>query len=671
MADKLREYSTNKFTTDQMGAIVDDLKTTAKYSRRGFERRWYDNNFFDDGFHFRYMSRVQNKIVDLADRANMYAPLRAIPKASRQIRGIANLLIAQDPTPVVYPEKVNKSAYPDLPQIDPQTRQPAVDPETGQPVMTTNPEYKQALELSKDIATKAGHWLQEEFKNQELIEKLALMLILSMKHGVSYLKIWPDSVNEKINTSVRDAFDIYLLGERLDVSESPFAIDTSVKTVSWIKANEMFDPVQVQKISPDNRHASSEIKEAYMAARFGRDRSADSAVTLILNEAFIKEYINKDNIARIKIQEDGARILQNKKDGDPIIRQVFTAGGVWLRDKYLSLPEYPLVDFRMEPGPIYQVPQIERFIPQNKSYDMIVSRLERILHSSNMGILLKQQGQQFQVSNEAGGQVIEYNGVKPDWMGMPQVPAWTFNVLNIMDANMQEQGANVSTNAQVPRGVKANAAIESLKESEYANLAIATRRLKNTVKRISERFLDLADSYFITPQSVSLLEKGEPQYFDIIGATALEYRKMAKIETPDDVVPIKKDYHVEIEIESQLGYTQEGRKASAKELADLILQLAQMQIIPPEAVMIFMQQLLKAYQFGPTGELMESMDKFIQSGAQAGVDDQSLDKIKLAVLEVMKDLAGSEVLPNTNQRVDETKAGVAEVFTDLQGAKQQ
>ena len=664
MADKLKEYSTSKYSRDQMGQVVDDMVTMAKSSRRQFERRWYDNNFFDDGFHFRYMSRTQNKIIDISNNANIYNPLRAIPKASRQIRGVANLLTAQDPIPVIYPEKVSKANFPQI---------QATDPNTGQPIMQENPEYQQAMQMARDIAKKSGHWVQEEFKNQDILEKLALMVILACKHGISFLKIWPEAVDEEIKSVVKDAFDIYILGDLLELKDSPFLIETSKVTLAQIRANEMFDEAQKEKLHPDNRHASSEIKEAYMAARYGRDNQNDQSVTLILKEAFIKEYLDDKNKARIQMQDDGEKILKNRKEGDVVLRQSFSAGGVWLKDCYVNLPDYPYVDFRMEPGPLYQVPMIERFIPQNKSYDMILSRLERLLHASNIGVLLRQQGQQFNISNEGGASVIDYNGVKPEWLGMPQVPAWTFNVLGIMQANIEEQGVTTTTLGKIPSGVKSGNAIESLKESEYANLAISTRRLRNTVKHIAEKMLDIADDYFITPQTVYLLEKGEPQYFDIVGNQAYEQGKKLKEMNPfegKDIIPIKKDYHVDIEVESQLGYTQEGKKAAAKDLSQLMVQLLQLPVpaIPPEAVAIFFQQLLKAYQFGPTEEIMESLENYIAGGGADQVGEDSLDKIKLAVMEVMKDLQGSEMMPTSEMRIDETKVGVAEVAKDLKGS---
>src|SRR3990167_6483302 len=135
-------YSTSGLNKDQIGMDVDDMMARAKEQRWSFERRWYDNNFFDDGFHFRYMSRTQNKIVDLSQASTIWAPMRSIPKASRQIRGVSNLLSSRKFVPIIYPEKVSSVQFPQI---------PTQDPNTGQTVMAPNPEYKKALEEAKRI----------------------------------------------------------------------------------------------------------------------------------------------------------------------------------------------------------------------------------------------------------------------------------------------------------------------------------------------------------------------------------------------------------------------------------------------------------------------------------------------------------------------------------------
>ena len=632
----INQYSTAKIPTADIGRIVDELMRVSKDSRRVHERRWYDNNFFDDGFHFRYLSRQQNKIVDLSERSTLWSPMRAIPKASRQIRGIANLMLRNDPIPVVYPEKVYKQAF--------------NDPE----------EYKAAMDEAKRVAKTSGHWLSEEFKKHEMAEKLAHMVILSSKHSVSWMQVLPDAIKEEIKTQVYDAFDIYTTSTLTEVSDLPYIGKGIPMIISQIKANENFNTEQLEKISPDNKHASSEIKDAYMRTRYGRDYENDQTATLILKEFYIKEYLNSENRDRIAMQEDGGEILQDKKEGDQVIRQVFSAGDIWLKDAYINLPEFPFVDFRFEPGPIYQVPLIERFIPQNKSYDMLVSRAERFSHTMVTGAWAKKQGEQYKVDNSPGGQVIEYQSTPPVPLPLPSIPGFYFNLMQMMQGNIEEQGVTLSTLNKLPAGVKGYQAIESLKESEYANLVIAQRRLKGTVKRIAEKFLDIADNHFVTPQTVYYLEKGEPQYFDVIGASAMKKREDVGVPVEGEVTPISKEYRVDIEIQSGMAYTQEGKKAAAKELGDYMLQLAQLGVLPASVVSIFLQTLLETYQFGPTADVMDAMKEV---EGQGNLTDEQIQAIKIAVLETLKD--AQVVGPQADQKlVDSTKVGVVEALRD-------
>ncbi len=80
-------------SSDQIGQAVEEMVTNAISRRKAHERRWYDNNFFDDGYHFRTVSKKTGRVVDHTSRGSSYVE-RAIPRASRQIRGVSNLLFA-------------------------------------------------------------------------------------------------------------------------------------------------------------------------------------------------------------------------------------------------------------------------------------------------------------------------------------------------------------------------------------------------------------------------------------------------------------------------------------------------------------------------------------------------------------------------------------------------
>jgi hypothetical protein len=236
-----------------------------------------------------------------------------------------------------------------------------------------------------------------------------------------------------------------------------------------------------------------------------------------------------------------------------------------------------------------------------------------------------------------------------------------------MSALIDEQGTTTSTLSKVPTGVKANAAIESLKESEYANLVMASRRLKTTIKKIAERFLDIADHNFITQKDVYYLENGNPKYFQVIGHQALKGRKRlnAMEGIPHDIIPLSGDTRVDIEIESGLGFTKEGQKGTMLQLFQQLDPYVQQGLIPPEAFKVAIQKFLETYQFGATAEFMEEMDKHM---GQNSMTDQQITQMKIAVLEAMKE-AGEIGKPASERRVQESALGAIQAIKDTGIAK--
>jgi len=632
--------STELIPTQALAGHVESLISFAGAQRQSFERKWYDNNFFDDGHHFRYLSRTTGKIVDAKDTPN--APTRAIPKASRQIRGIANLLLQPDFTPVIYPEKITKITYPD------------------------DQAYLAAMDAAKQIAQKSGHWLMEEWKNQELKEKIMLMVILAAKNYISYMQIWPDAVEEKIRTQVYDAFDIYLVSNLTSIYDSPFIAKVTPQLIAQIKANENFNPDVTAKITPDNKLASSEIKQAYLQSKYKTGQESDTAATLLLKEVFIKEYLSDYN--REDVTEKGKKynVIENKKDGDVVMRHAFVAGGMTLLDEYVDLPEYPFVDFRFEPGPIYGTSLIERFIPMNKSLDLIASRVERFTNTMTTGTWLTRSGEDLEITNIPGGQKLSYKGTPPTQAQMATIPPHVFNMMGLYENWIDEQGAASAAMNQLPTGVKSGVAIESIKQTEYANLKIASTQLSQTVRRISERMLDIADNHFINPQTVYLLEDGEPQYFDIIGQRGVDVRNKINATSPGsmpipEAVPIKGEYRVTIEVQSGLGFTEEGKKKTMQEIINFITQMAQLGVLTTDSLKVVVTQFLKTYNFGATQDFMNALDTGNQS---MPLNEDQITQMKIAFAEVAKDLglAGEE---QDEKQITTTKVGVAEALQDL------
>lgn len=626
----------SQLNSDKIGQALEEMIDRAINQRRRHERLWYENNFFDDGYHFRMLSRKTGRIVD---HATGYAGgvERAIPRASRQIRGVSNLLFAAEPFPVVYPERVSKEQF-------------------------QNPEeYQTRLQEAKKIARLQGIWLTTQWEDeQELDIKLIDMMLLAAKNSVAYLKVYSDD-DQKICTVVRDAFDVVLYGDKRNLNDCPFITDTRSRDLQDILSDPMYEKANLNKLKPDNRYATSEIKEAYMNARYGSKSNDQKQGTIMEKETFIKEYLSEDNWKDAVKKGSDTGAMEGKSKGDMIMRHVFSAGGITLHDEYVNYDCYPFSEFRFEPGPLYQKPFITNFIPQNKSTDIIMTRLEKWVNAMIVGVYQKRKGENFQVSNFPGGQMIEYEGTPLAQMQTGSVGGTPFQVLSVLDKYIEEQGATTSALGQSQPGVKSGIAIESLKASEYANLKIPTKMLKRCIKHTAELMLERAHKDIVEPQEVEYMNDGEPEYFDVIGKRGYDLSQQVNKPLPQDVVVLDKDTKVHIEIEPGLGFTMQGQRDAMSQIIEFLAKFAQLQVIPREALNIAIKKFMETFGFGNTQEFMEAVEEGMN---QADIDQQQIDKIKLAVAETLKD-TGAVGAEAEQKMIDTTKLGVAEAMKDL------
>lgn len=638
--DKLaQEFS--KTNSDHIGMAVEQMVNDAILRRRPHERRWFDNNFFDDGYHFRVVSRKTGRIIDHI-QSGQYVE-RAIPRASRQIRGVTNLLFAAEPYPIVYPERITQENY--------------RDKMTGQ---VNIPAYQMALEQAKQTARKRGMWLSTEWdEEQDLPIKLIDALLLSAKNAISWIQIYSDTNKQRICTDVYDAFDVIVYGDRREVKDLPFMIKTCDMDLVDVLSDKRFDPAKVAELTPDNRYATSEIKEAYMRVRYGPKIGENKQNTIIVKESFMKEILSDDNWKDAVKMGSDTGAMEGKSKGDQIMRHPFSAGGVTLSDEYVDYDEYPLVPIRFEPGPLYQVPFIERFIPQNKSLDIIVTRLEKWVNAMIIGVYQKRKGENYQVSNFPGGQLLEYETTPLSQMNMSSVGNTPFNVVEMLDKYIDEQGATTAGGMNVPTGIKSGVAIESVKATEYANLKISTLMLKKSIKEISERMLERADKDYLEPHEVSYLQDGEPQYFDVIGQRGMQLSQKINKTLPQDIISIPKKLKVRIEMEPGLGLTMQGKKEAMQNIMDYLLKMVEKGMVAAEPMKQAIKVFMETFGYGSTQEFMEAMEQ----NPSGDIEENTLTKMKIAMVTAMKDagVAG----PEAEQRlVDSTKVGVVEALKD-------
>jgi hypothetical protein len=117
---------------------------------------------------------------------------------------------------------------------------------------------------------------------------------------------------------------------------------------------------------------------------------------------------------------------------------------------------------------------------------------------------------------------------------------------------------------------------------------------------------------------------------------------------------------VDIEVQSGLGFTQEGRKETLQQIIAFFTPLIQQGLITQDALKVVVRSLLDSYQFGNTQDVMEAMDSGTQT---APINEEQLKQIQIAVLQALKD--SGVVGPEADQKlVDSTKLGTLETLKE-------
>lgn len=626
--------------------------------RKRFERRWYDNYFFDDGFHFRYLSQTTGQIVDLSS-SYLGIPTRSIPKASRQIRGIANLLMQPEYMPTVFPERLPPNLPPEI--------------------------QEQMRQQAHDTAKQKGWWLENEWDDENLKQKMIDMLIKAAKCGISYIKAWGDPDDNKINTKIYDAFDIFHRVDIEELAQTNIIINSYPRQLEEIINDPLFQEYEegafLNRVTPDNKFAASAIKDSYMRQKFNRQGGSSKKQeenTSIQDEAFIRECLDENNwkLATKDLKDTG--FMDGKSKGDFVIRQVFQVGGDTLYDKYIERETFPFRDFRFEPGAIYQTPLIERFIPQNKSLDIVASRVEHWVGTQAIGIIARRKGENFKITNLPGGQQVEYEGTPPQFINPGGMPNTVWNFIGFLQNLIDEQGVSAAT-GDLPQGVKSGVAIESVKAAEYANLKIPADMLKLTIKGIAEMCLEIADYSYSQPKPIETMQNDKVETFNVIGDSASKNLQQIKDKTfdssPVNAIKLSKDSKVVIEVQSGLGFTYEGKVNRMQQIADYMRTLAAEGYLTQDQVQGFVKKMLEVFQYGATSEFFDMYENGVTP-----MTVKQIEEIKVAVLSVINDLQKTQTpapipgeeqpatTPSESTEEDDImkiKTGVVEALRDI------
>jgi hypothetical protein len=564
-------------TGEDMVVYLKSCWTAYSDARFRFERNWYIADNFYDGNHFVWFKKETGTIDKIT--APKGTVLRAIPKASKQVEVVQNLIISNSYKWTAYPQPDDQG---------------------------------QISDDATKFALRQGQWLRTQFDNMNMDKKIADLVLFALKFPVSFWEFYPTEDNNIGNTTY-DAFDIYFKPDVEDIYDSPVVIKCIDKAWDEIKANPEYTiPEGYQPLEQRNAYAS-ELKSLRYNEKYGHkfgEMGRKSIVTL--KEGWVKEWYTDQETTEVDsgqvdpTTQQAIKITTTKPVKKKRIRVVTYLDELKtpLRDKITVYTDYPFVAYSPKSGSLYQPSLLERLMSANKSIDLIVSGIEQFMHTMNKGRWLKHRNASLSKIYNENGQILEWDVEKPELVPQQSIPNYFFSHIANLEKWIEEQSANAATSGRVPQGARAYKTIEALKSSDAANQSVSIINLETALEKAAQICLEIADKYFDQPQTVYRMDKQKPDYFKVVGD---------RYKTPEmnDTVPLSENTKVDVSIESGLSYTEEGKRQT-------LLELYQMGLLDKETV-------LEGFKFGNIGEILEKVNAEVSKSMIDTPDFQALD----------------------------------------------
>jgi hypothetical protein len=245
----------------------------------------------------------------------------------------------------------------------------------------------------------------------------------------------------------------------------------------------------------------------------------------------------------------------------------------------------------------------EDIMPINKAYDIIISKLEQKAKKLDTGRIIMQKGEDAKVLTTNDGEIIRWKKFRPEVMQEASVPNAFMEYVARLENDLKEQGVSVAAMTNLPAGVKAWRAIETLKESDYASIGTQMDNLNECMVDITEKLIEMEAADKTVAERVQIpMEKGEADSFQVIGQAGADiYSELTNNQPiPEDTVVISDDMILKVEIETDLAYTEQAKK-------DNIMEMVGAGIVPIEVA-------IDLLNVGNTKEIMDKLKEQMTMG---------------------------------------------------------
>lgn len=510
--------------------------TFKKYTKPRFKwvievNKWHE---FYKGNHFNYNQNFYNRPVNVGSIS------RVVNYSAVLIENKRNQILQNEPVPVV---KRNLSV------------------DNGQD--------------AEDVAITYERLIEDVFEDNGLPILSDDMVLNGCIDNTAFMQVNTTNANKSgIRMDMLDWYDVIMYPGIKDIQKSPLIGKMFTGIIGEVKADPSYIQSQLDKIVPQEKYRGEDEYDGQKKEDPEKQPQlkVDDFNSFQAVEWQTPVYVNDDVKKHLsKLEVNGQKPyswIDQKEDGERIMRLFTVSQGRVIRDQYLDYDRYNIFAYSPQSGSYYNSSIFARLISANKSYDNLVSQIELFMaYANKFRVFIPQNTKMADDWDNPNGQIIRYDGDAPIVPPQPMLSPAVLQYVAKLEATMQFLvNFHAQSLGETGTGAKKAQANKQAINRDTFNTSPSIRRYSKFLEDVT-KFVIYLKANNMKYQDYTYMHAGKRTDTTIIGDAYKKHimKNVNPTEIPQQFVnkitsatTIRSDVPVKIKIASGLDYRDEN-----------------------------------------------------------------------------------------------------------------
>lgn len=398
--------------------------------------------------------------------------------------------------------------------------------------------------------------------------------------SVGYFDVYWDSTMVKPVVKDRDPFDL-LMDKHGKYARRTYTM--RVQDFQELKDSEG-DKIfkNTNELIPTKKRSSSDVYDNYLRNKYESGSGKGNTDEIMVEE--FHELIQKDD-GKFEI-----KVTTTTEGSDKI-----NAEETYEDDELRFVPYWP----ERRPNDIYNEPWMKDALDPQKSLDSIYTHFEEFIRTMGKGRILKRKGVMLDRISDKDGQIIEWDGEKPEFVDPRAMTGDQFNFDNKVERNLEDV---VGIHPSQIRQTTTAKGIGYLIAQDETNISDPFTNLQTALLKVGRKLLKLSTRHMMSSQEIFWFIDGQKQVGRVIGQSP-------SVGAPEGVVELQDIDSLTVDLLPRGAFAALLRE-------EKIMQLVNAGVLTnPEVIM-------EGMNIGNVRELVEKEMKFRTENPQQAVQGQ-------------------------------------------------